>query len=196
MPQPSAQPPAGPSAALPPGLLPVLKRTARAVVLDGPDLVLIKRTRPGSPAPYWVMPGGGVEPEDATLAEAMRREVHEELGARVAGAVPVLVDTEPTTAADGTAGVKVQVFFACRLVSLDPAERHGPEVEHPNGSYDIVRVPFTRDGLAAVDLVPVAAAHYLRENLEGVLSLVDARVGDGSDAGTGGYAPANGAHPR
>ncbi|OIV38489.1 NUDIX hydrolase [Mangrovactinospora gilvigrisea] len=161
-------------------LLPVLQRNARGIVLDErdgspvPDVVLIKRTRPGGMPPYWVMPGGGVEPDDPTLEDAMRREVSEELGATVGPAVPVLVDTEPTTGADGTAGVKVQVFFACRLRTLDPALRHGPEVDAPVGSYEIVRVPFSRAGLGSVDLVPVAARRYLQQNLEGVLSLLDA----------------------
>ena len=41
---------------------PVVKRTARAVLLDGDDLILIKRTKPGVD-PYWLTPGGGVEPE-------------------------------------------------------------------------------------------------------------------------------------
>ncbi|NED80348.1 NUDIX hydrolase, partial [Streptomyces sp. SID11233] len=61
---------------------PVVKRTARAVLLDGEDLVLIKRVKPGVD-PYWVTPGGGVEPEDATVIEALHREVHEELGAKI-----------------------------------------------------------------------------------------------------------------
>jgi 8-oxo-dGTP pyrophosphatase MutT (NUDIX family) len=48
----------------------VMRRSARAILLDGPDLLLIKRTRPGE-EPYWVTIGGGVEPEDATLEEAV-----------------------------------------------------------------------------------------------------------------------------
>jgi 8-oxo-dGTP pyrophosphatase MutT (NUDIX family) len=165
-----------------PSLLPVLKRNARAIVLDGHqdgescELILIKRTRPDGLPPYWVTPGGGVEPEDPTILAAMHREVSEEIGGTVAGAVPVYVDTEPTTGPDGTAGVKVQFFFACRLVSMDPALRHGPEVEHPNGSYETVRVPFTREGIAAVDLSPASVSDYLRQNLEGVRALLAADI--------------------
>ncbi len=59
----------------------VVKRTARAVLLDGDQLVLIKRTKPGVD-PYWVTPGGGVEPEDSSVVAALHREVLEELGAR------------------------------------------------------------------------------------------------------------------
>ncbi|HWU11969.1 MAG TPA: NUDIX domain-containing protein, partial [Streptomyces sp.] len=59
---------------------PVVKRTARAILLDGDDLILIKRTKPGVD-PYWLTPGGGVEPEDTTVVDALHREVDEELGA-------------------------------------------------------------------------------------------------------------------
>lgn len=44
----------------------ITKRNARAILLDGDDLVLIKRTKPGRD-PYWVTVGGGVEAEDASI---------------------------------------------------------------------------------------------------------------------------------
>lgn len=71
---------------------PVVKRTARAILLDGNDLILIKRTKPGVD-PYWLTPGGGVEPEDATVVDALHREVDEELGAKITDVVPCFVDT-------------------------------------------------------------------------------------------------------
>ncbi len=123
---------------------PVVKRTARAVLLDGDDLILIKRTKPGVD-PYWVTPGGGVEPSDTTVVDALHREVYEELGAKVTDVVPCFVDTVEHIGEDGGAtGVKVQHFFVCRLESMDPALRHGPEIDEPTGEYEIVRVPFTR----------------------------------------------------
>ncbi|MCZ9336235.1 NUDIX hydrolase, partial [Streptomyces sp. TRM76130] len=134
----------------------VVKRTARAVLLDGADLILIKRTKPGVD-PYWVTPGGGVEPEDSTVVDALHREVHEELGAKITDVVPCFVDTVEHIGEDGGAtGVKVQHFFVCHLVSMDAAMRHGPEIEEPAGTYEIVRVPFTRVGIASVHLVPLS----------------------------------------
>ncbi len=66
-------------------------------------------------------------------------------------------------------GVKVQHFFVCRLDSMDLSLRHGPEMEAPcGGDYDIVRVPFSRVGIAAVHLVPLSLRHYLDGNIEGV----------------------------
>lgn len=150
---------------------PVVKRTARAILLDGDDLILIKRTKPGVD-PYWVTPGGGVEAGDATVVDALHREVAEELGAKVSHVVPCFVDTVEHIGTDGGAtGVKVQHFFLCRLESMDLSLRHGPEVEEPCGEYEIVRVPFTRVGMASVHLVPLSLRHYLDGNVEGVRAL-------------------------
>ncbi|WP_413800336.1 NUDIX domain-containing protein [Streptomyces iranensis] len=169
---------------------PVVKRTARAILLEGdtaPRMILIKRTKPGQ-APYWITPGGGMEPEDATVVEALYREVDEELGAKVTDVVPAFVDTVPhpdegaegaegSQCAEGSqgvgaAGVKVQHFFVCRLASMDLTRRHGPEVDEPCGEYDVVSVPFTREGIASVEVVPPSLRAYLDANIEGVLALL------------------------
>ncbi|GAA2135900.1 NUDIX hydrolase [Streptomyces synnematoformans] len=151
----------------------VVKRTARAILLDGDEMLLIKRTKPGR-EPYWITPGGGVEPGDPSVVAALHREVDEELGARVTGAVPVFVDTVPEgpEGPGGERGVKVQHFFACRLTSMDLTRRHGPEVEAPCGEYETVRIPFTREGVDSVEVVPPSLRAYLRTNIEGVLAVL------------------------
>lgn len=154
-----------------PATRPVVKRTARALVFDGDQLVLIKRTKPGI-APYWVTPGGGVEDDDASVIAALHREIDEELGAKITDVVPAFVDTVEHIADDGSHGVKVQFFFACRLDSMDLARRHGPEMDEPCGDYEVVRVPFSRIGIASVDIVPLTLRHYLDGNIEGVLGLL------------------------
>lgn len=150
---------------------PVVKRTARAILLDGADLVLIKRTKPGL-APYWITPGGGMEPTDPTVVDALHREVDEELGATVTHVVPAFVDTVPHTTDDGRSGVKIQHFFVCRLRTMDLARRHGPEVDDPVGDYDVVRVPFTPTGISSVDVVPHTLRTYLTDNVEGIRALL------------------------
>ncbi|KOG48243.1 NUDIX domain-containing protein [Streptomyces varsoviensis] len=179
---------------------PVVKRTARAILLDSAaetgvrgaaddalEMILIKRTKPGE-APYWITPGGGMEPEDDTVVDALHREVDEELGAKVTDVVPAFVDTVPHPdsfdAGDGgeagagtgaaAQGVKVQHFFVCRLASMDLSQRHGPEVDEPCGTYDVVRVPFTRAGIASVEVVPPSLRAYLDANIEGVRALLAA----------------------
>lgn len=159
-----------------PATRPVVKRTARALLFDGDQLVLIKRTKPGI-APYWLTPGGGVEDDDASVVAALHREVDEELGGKVADVVPAFVDTVEHIADDGAHGVKVQFFFACRLVSMDLDRRHGPEVDDPCGEYEVVRVPFSRMGIASVDIVPLTLRHYLDANIEGVLGLLGPELG-------------------
>ncbi|MCX2967935.1 MULTISPECIES: NUDIX domain-containing protein [Streptomyces] len=151
-----------------PAARPVVKRTARAILLDGDALIVIKRTKPGE-EPYWITPGGGVEPVDESVTAALHREVDEELGAKVVDVVPAFVDTVP----EGTGGgVKVQHFFACRLASMDLGRRHGPEVEEPCGRYEVVRLPFTREGVTSVNLVPPTLRAYLERNVEGLRALL------------------------
>lgn len=178
---------------------PVVKRTARAILLDDDEMILIKRTKPGR-EPYWITPGGGVEAGDATVVDALHRELDEELGAKVTDVVPAFVDTVPydpaedagsgaavvaprtsesADAAGGAAGgtVKVQFFFVCRLASMDLSRRHGPEVEEPRGEYEVVRVPFTRAGIASVEVVPPSLRAYLDANIEGVRALLGPDLG-------------------
>ena len=170
---------------------PVVKRTARAILLDGdpqsPELVLIKRTKPGRP-PYWITPGGCVEPTDSTVVDALHRELSEELGGKAGNVVPAFVDTVSTAlhdavrggaAADGVLNdavlndeVKVQHFFACRVESIDLSQRHGPEVDEPNGEYEVVRLPFTREGVTSVNVVPPSLRAYLAANIEGITALL------------------------
>jgi hypothetical protein len=44
-------------------------------------------------------------------------------------------------------------------------------MEEPSGEYEIVRVPFTRVGIASVHLVPLSLRHYLDGNIEGVRAM-------------------------
>jgi ADP-ribose pyrophosphatase YjhB (NUDIX family) len=165
-----------PDTDLAPTTRPVVKRTARAIILDGDRLVLIKRTKPGL-APYWITPGGGVEEDDPDILGALRREIDEEIGGKITDAVPAFVDTVEHIAEDGSHGVKVQFFFVCRLESMDLDQRHGPEMDAPCGEYEVVRVPFSRMGLASVEVVPLTLRHYLDANIEGVLGLLGPDLG-------------------
>ncbi len=149
----------------------VVRRNARAILIDGDDLVLIKRTKPGR-EPYWVTVGGGVDPEDPSVEDALRREVFEELGGDAVDPVQVYVLTEPK---DG--GIVVQHFFLCRLHGMDLSRRTGAEFGRPErGGYEVVRVPFTREGIRGIDLMPPELADYLAANAEGLLSLFNTRV--------------------
>lgn len=146
----------------------IVKQSARALLFDGRcRLVLFKRTRPGQ-APYWTTVGGGLEPEDADPEAALHREVAEELGGRIDRVRQVLLITD-----DLPAGVGLQHVFAARLVSVDPAARTGAEFTEPGrGTYEVVRVPATREALSGLRLLPPRLAEFARANVRGLRALM------------------------
>ena len=144
------------------------RERVRAVLFDGDEIVLFRRRRPGVPE-YWAFPGGGVEKEDADLAAALRRELDEELYARVTDPVPLVA--APTEDLQGRP--EIQHLYACRLLSMDFEQRHGAEFSNPaKGTYEVVRVPFTAEELSALVLVPPPLADYVLANVEAILAAV------------------------
>ena len=142
----------------------VTRRSARAVLIDGSDLLLIKRTRPGQ-APYWVTIGGGVEPEDVTLEDAVRREVLEEIGAQIQHAAQILVLKD-----QAEDGIAIQHIFLAELAPVDLVDPTGEELSIPSrGGYELVRVPFTAGGIAGIDLKPTALKDFVLANRDALL---------------------------
>lgn len=146
----------------------IARRSARAILIDDEDrLVLFKRTKPGQ-IPYWSTPGGGMEESDASLEAALHREIAEELGAEVRGAIPVFLHSFPS---DG--GIKVQHYYLARLTRLDLSARNGPEFGDPSrGAYDVERVGLLSDGLAALDLRPPSLKQFILANREALIALI------------------------
>ncbi|MEV6966799.1 NUDIX domain-containing protein [Hamadaea sp. NPDC051192] len=141
-----------------------MKERVRAALLEGDNLVVFRRQRPGVPV-YWALPGGGVEPEDADLVAALRRELDEEMKAEIGE--PVLLTSRVTPYADGKS--PLQHLFAARLISMDFAKRHGPEFSDPSkGEYAVDRIPLTKQALADRELFPPELADYLREHVDEV----------------------------
>lgn len=145
----------------------VVRRAARAILLDEDDrLVVIKRTVRGR-APYWVTPGGGVEPDDASVEGGLHRELFEELGATAKVVRQVFLTSQPKDA-----GVAVHHYFLARVVSMDLELRSGPELQEPvRGSYAVEHVDLRDDGaLAAIPLVPAALKAFIRTNRGALLA--------------------------
>lgn len=149
----------------------VVKRSARAILLDGDELVLIKRIKPGR-APYWVTVGGGVEADDESIEAALHREVFEELGGTVERAELVHLITDEL---DG--GIGIQHIFAARLVSMDLDARTGTEFSKPErGDYEVVRVPFTSACVRGLNVMPPQLAQFIAANTGAIVSVLDSPV--------------------
>jgi ADP-ribose pyrophosphatase YjhB (NUDIX family) len=133
------------------------QRVRAILVTPDGSLLTIRRARPGQ-APYWVLPGGGVEPGE-DLQEALDRELREELAA-TASVHSLLHVLE----LDG----ERQYFYLARALawSADPGARSGPEFTDPaRGEYQLHVVPLTAETLAAIDLKPDELAGTILRHL-------------------------------
>jgi 8-oxo-dGTP pyrophosphatase MutT (NUDIX family) len=144
------------------------RRAARAILIDDGRLVLIRRTRPETPV-YWTTPGGGVEPQDASLEAALHRELREEIGATAVVVTPVLLTSEVNEQ-----DVWVQQFLLARLTSLDLSLRDGPEFSDlSRGSYDVEHIDLRSGELADLDLRPAELKAFILANRDALLLLAD-----------------------
>lgn len=137
-----------------------VRHNARAVLLDGDHLLFLRRGWPGL-VTYFTTVGGGVEPTDASVEEALRREVLEEIGGTVGPVAEVLTLTDtagPTTV--------VEHYYLGRLLALDPARRSGPELDDPDlGDFDPVLVALDPAAVAGPRLQPPELARYVVDHL-------------------------------
>lgn len=134
------------------------------------ELLTIKRTLPGQ-EPYWVLPGGGVEPDDASWEAALEREMREELGAQadVHGLLQVM----------DRPGER-QYFYLARVRRWSFADRSGPEfADSSRGQYELQAIPLTVAALSAIDLKPEQIADLLHGHVRAgtdLFSLPDLRT--------------------
>ncbi|OPG02496.1 NUDIX domain-containing protein [Microbispora sp. GKU 823] len=139
-----------------------VRHSVRAILFDGDDVVLFRRVRPGR-EPYWVTPGGGVEPTDATPEAALRRELDEELGATAGPALHVFTLAEPG---------RLSTVFACRLVSLDLSRRSGPEFLEPDiGLHEVRRI--RPQDVRTLNMVPPELGEFVSANAATLPALLD-----------------------
>ncbi|MGW3942414.1 NUDIX domain-containing protein [Streptomyces phaeochromogenes] len=137
-----------------------VRHKVRAVLLDGDHLVFLRRGWPGA-GPYWTTVGGSVEPGDADLEAALRREVMEEIGARIGPVTEVLSVTEP-----GGATTVVEHYFLADLLDMRLDRRHGPELDSSDtGDFEPVRVALRVPAVTALDLQPTELAEYVLEHV-------------------------------
>ncbi|MFI6318597.1 NUDIX domain-containing protein [Nonomuraea sp. NPDC050556] len=132
-----------------------MRPSVRGVLLD-PLLVVFRRTVPGREI-YWTLPGGHVEPGDASLEDTLRRELMEELGATITDVTPL---TSLTCSWRGES--KTQHMYGCRLVSMDLSLRSGPEFSDPTrGLYEVERLPLDPASITSLNMIPPEVGAYL-----------------------------------
>ncbi|MFJ9629469.1 NUDIX domain-containing protein [Streptomyces sp. NPDC101175] len=138
-----------------------IRHKARAVLLDRGHLVFLKRGWPGGDS-YCTTVGGSVEPGDADLEAALRREAMEEIGGTIGPATEFLTLTEP-----GATTTVVEHYFLADLLDMDLSRRHGPELDDPDtGDFTPVRVPLSRPAVAALNLQPAALAEHVLRHVD------------------------------
>jgi ADP-ribose pyrophosphatase YjhB (NUDIX family) len=103
--------------------LPVFSLRARAAIVDG-DRVLLDRTHHPAKAPFFWLPGGGVEPGE-TADECLRRELVEEASLEIEVG-RLLYVSENLFVEGGEYRHEVILYFLARLVAArddDPSDR-------------------------------------------------------------------------
>ena len=96
---------------------PKIRLSARALILDAEDRLLLVNAYPGGTSDLWCAPGGGCE-AGQSLPANLAREVHEETGLMVIVGPPAMINEfhDPATGFH-----QVDLFFRCTVTagSLD-----------------------------------------------------------------------------
>jgi ADP-ribose pyrophosphatase YjhB (NUDIX family) len=114
------------------GALPELSVRARAVIVDADGRVLFDRTHHWERAPFYWLPGGGVEPGE-TAEEAVRRELLEEASLRVE-VVRLLYVSENLFVESGDYRHETILYFLARIDRVEdgePVDRRSHEWHRP-----------------------------------------------------------------
>jgi 8-oxo-dGTP pyrophosphatase MutT (NUDIX family) len=145
----------------------VIERVRAILVTPAGTLLLIKRMRPGIPA-YWVFPGGGVEPTDATREAALDREIREE----IAGDAEIL-DLFHSIERSG----ELELFYLATIGQWSFDDRTGPEfTEAGRGEYHLEEVPLTSEAIEGLNVKPDEVGVLLRGAIDrgDLISLAEA----------------------
>ncbi|MEV6117572.1 NUDIX hydrolase [Streptomyces sp. NPDC052109] len=136
-----------------------VRHHVRAVLLDDGRLVFPRRGWPGG-SPCYTTVGGGVEPYDADLEAALRREVMQEIGATIGAPTEFPAFTEP-----GEKITVVQHYSRADVLDVHPNRRGGPEPDDPDaGDFSPVRVALDSSAVAELGLQAPEPASCLCEH--------------------------------
>jgi 8-oxo-dGTP pyrophosphatase MutT (NUDIX family) len=138
-----------------------IERVRGILLTNRKTMLMIKRVKPHNPQPYWVAPGGGVEPQDKTLRSALVRELDEELGAQV----DILQHAFTLRHEKGGKDLR-EYFYVCRLKNYDLKRRNGPEFGDPTrGEYIPDEVPLTAAALKKLNMKTPELTEWLTAHM-------------------------------
>lgn len=151
-----------------------IKIRVAAAVFDGDDVALVRRVKPTG-ASHYSLPGGNVEPGE-DLDDALRRELDEELGLRLAPVGPApgftwLVDAM-VSRPGGTPPRKLHLVYR---VHLAPGLRAGLRTTEDDeaGPGDVVWLNYRQTGgLHLFPRVPLAGLAHPRAPVEAAQALL------------------------
>jgi ADP-ribose pyrophosphatase YjhB (NUDIX family) len=134
----------------------MIERVRAILVTRDGELLTIRRDRPGIPT-YSVLPGGHVEPTDASLEAALAREIREELaGEPHIRRLVHIIDSDTDR----------QYFYLATIDAWAFEQRSGPEFAAADrGRYELEPIPFTSSAVAGCNLKPDAIATFLSDVL-------------------------------
>ncbi|MEU9884332.1 NUDIX domain-containing protein [Sphaerisporangium sp. NPDC051011] len=145
----------------------MIERVRAILITPSGKLLTIKRVRPGA-TPYWVLPGGGVEPTDVSLEAGLAREIREELDGEAVVRALVQVNED---------GDQREYFYLARIAHWDPDRRTGPEFADPaQGEYIVEEIPLTAEGIGGIALKPTSIADLIADHATELFHLADLRT--------------------
>jgi 8-oxo-dGTP pyrophosphatase MutT (NUDIX family) len=95
------------------------RNAVRAILLTPDERILLMRIRLPGLSPFWIAPGGGIEPAE-TVDQALRRELQEELGLADFETGPVLWRRQHTFNWEGKRLCQREVYYAVHTGYFEP----------------------------------------------------------------------------
>ena len=115
------------------------RECVRGIIKNGDKIMLLKRNKNGEE--YYVFPGGGIE-KGETKEQALRREIFEEVGAKITN-IKLLTNFE---------WKQSETFYTCEVVSIGKPTGGEYKNMKPNNTYEIVERKISE--LADLNLYP------------------------------------------
>jgi 8-oxo-dGTP pyrophosphatase MutT (NUDIX family) len=144
----------------------VVRRAARALVLDPGDRILLVLFRsPETGEEWWATPGGGLEPGEAPEV-GLRRELAEETGLDDFQSGPIVWERRHSFRWAGQSVDQSETYVVVRVPAFDPTPQLTPEELVQEGVHDVRWWTLDELATSGANFAPRRIVHFLRELLE------------------------------